>query len=82
MGDKIITESQEADDEMKLLMNTGVKKSRKEQRDKLLIESDKYVLQDYPISLENKMLILNYRQDLRNFNYSDFYLTNFPNFPF
>ena len=81
MGDKIISESQEADDEMKALMNVGVIKSRKEQRDKLLIESDKYVLVDYPISLENKTLILNYREDLRNFNYSDFYLT-FPNFPF
>ena len=81
MGDKIITENQEADDEMKALMNVGVTKSRKEQRDKLLIESDKYVLVDYPITLENKMLILNYREDLRNFNYSDFYLT-FPNFPF
>ena len=81
MGDKIISESQEADDEMKLLMNAGVIKSRKEQRDKLLIESDKYVLADYPITLENKTLILNYREDLRNFNYSDFYLT-FPNFPF
>ena len=80
MSDKII-ENQEADDEMKLLMNAGVIKSRKEQRDKLLIESDKYVLQDYPITLENKTLILNYREDLRNFNYSDFYLT-FPNFPF
>jgi len=81
MSDKIITENEEPDDEMKLLMNKGVKQSRKEQRDKLLIESDKYVLVDYPISLENKTLILNYREDLRNFNYSDFYLT-FPNFPF
>ena len=79
MSDKII-ENQEPDDEMKALMNTGVIKSRKDERDKLLIESDKYVLADYPISLENKMLILNYREDLRNFNYSDFYL-NFPNFP-
>ena len=81
MSDKIITENEEPDDEMKLLMNKGVKQSRKEQRDKLLIERDKYVLVDYPISLENKTLILNYREDLRNFNYSDFYLT-FPNFPF
>jgi len=80
MGDKIITENQEADDEMKALMNAGVTKSRKEERNKLLMETDKYVLQDYPISLENKMLILNYREDLRNFNYSDFYL-NFPEFP-
>ena len=80
MGDKIISENQEADDEMKALMNAGVTKSRKEERNKLLTESDKYVLPDYPISLENKMLILNYREDLRNFNYSDFYL-NFPKFP-
>ena len=79
MGDKIISENQEADDEMKALMNAGVTKSRKEERNKLLMETDKYVLPDYPISLENKMLILNYREDLRNFNYSDFYL-NFPNF--
>ena len=81
MGDKIISESQEADDEMKALMNAGVTKSRKQERDKLLIESDKFVLVDYPITLKKKMLILNYREDLRNFNYSDFYLT-FPNFPF
>ena len=81
MSDKIITENQEADYEMKLLMNAGVTKSRKDERDKLLIESDKYVLADYPITAENKMLILNYREYLRNFNYSDFYLT-FPNFPF
>ena len=80
MGDKIITENQEADDEMKLLMNAGVIKSRKEERNKLLSETDKYVLPDFPITLENKMLILNYREDLRNFNYSDFYLT-LPQFP-
>jgi hypothetical protein len=81
MGDQIKeVEIQELDDEMKALINGTVIKTRREERNKLLLESDKYVLQDFPITLENKMLILNYRQDLRNFDFNDFYLT-LPQFP-
>jgi len=35
-------------------------------RDALLIESDKYMLSDYPISAEDKVLIETYRQTLRD----------------
>ena len=34
-------------------------------RDALLIESDKYIIEDYPISAEDKALIVTYRQELR-----------------
>jgi hypothetical protein len=81
MGDQIKeVEIQELDDEMKALINGTVIKTRREERNKLLLESDKYVLQDFPITLENKMLILSYRDNLRNFNFNDFYLT-LPQFP-
>ena len=56
MGDKLISsDNQELDDEMKALINGTVTKSRREERNKLLMESDKYVLPDYPISLEKIM---------------------------
>jgi hypothetical protein len=67
-------------DEMKTLMDNKYIEIRKEEQNKLLMESGKYVLPDFPIILENKMLILNYHEDLRNFNYSDFSLT-LPQFP-
>ncbi len=36
------------------------------QRDMLLKESDKYMMSDYPISNDNKALVLAYRQALRD----------------
>ena len=36
-------------------------------RNELLNRTDRYVLSDYPISLEQQMKIKAYRQDLRNF---------------
>ena len=36
-------------------------------RNELLNRTDRYVLSDYPISLEQQMIIKAYRQDLRNF---------------
>ena len=36
-------------------------------RNELLNKTDKYILSDYPISLERQMIIKTYRQDLRNF---------------
>ena len=61
------------------------------QRNKLLSDSDKYVLPDYPISSNNLILIKEYRQNLRNFmdsdavlnyNYTSNIFPNFPPFPF
>ena len=36
-------------------------------RNELLNKTDRYFLIDYPISLEQQMIIKTYRQDLRNF---------------
>ena len=36
-------------------------------RNELLNRTDRYILSDYPISLEQQMIIKTYRQDLRNF---------------
>ncbi len=36
-------------------------------RNALLNKTDKYILSDYPISIERQMIIKTYRQDLRNF---------------
>lgn len=38
----------------------------RKQRDSLLYETDKYIIDDYPISNENKEKILEYRQKLRD----------------
>ena len=36
-------------------------------RNELLNKTDKYILSDYPISIEQQMIIKTYRQDLRQF---------------
>ena len=36
-------------------------------RNELLNRTDRYILSDYPISLEQQMIIKTYRQDLREF---------------
>ena len=36
-------------------------------RNELLNRTDRYILSDYPISLEQQMIIKAYRQDLRQF---------------
>lgn len=41
-------------------------KSIRPERDKLLQETDKYMLSDYPIASPDKTLIMGYRQKLRN----------------
>ena len=61
---------------------------RKEQRNQLLADSDKYLLLDFPISSNNLILVKDYRQKLRdymdlpevkNYNYSS--TTPIPDFP-
>ena len=63
-----------------------------EDRKKLLNESDKYLLPDYPITSNNLTLIKDYRQQLRDcmnlpsvINYnsrSNTTISDFPKFPF
>jgi len=59
------------------------------ERNKLLNDSDKYLLADYPISAENLDLIKQHRQQLRdymnldgvkNFNFNSI-IPDFPQFP-
>jgi hypothetical protein len=57
-------------------MNTYLNSIRNE-RDSLLYNTDKYMLPDYPISLENLEKIKIYRQELRDFFQKDEIL-NFP----
>ena len=62
------------------------------QRDRLLTESDKYLLSDFPITSNNLVLIKDYRQQLRdymdldqikNYDYSsNIPIPDFPSFPF
>ena len=62
---------------------------RKEERNKLLADSDKYLLLDYPISSNNLILVKDYRQKLRDYmdldqiiNYnSNIPIPDFPTFP-
>ena len=59
------------------------------ERNRLLNDSDKYLISDYPISSSNLELVKQYRQDLRNYmnlpeliNYnSNVILPNMPTFP-
>lgn len=48
-------------------------------RNRLLDESDKYVLVDYPITPENLELIKQWRQQLRDFTNCDYIIPEKPN---
>ena len=47
-------------------------------RNRLLAESDKYVLVDYPITPENLELIKQWRQQLRDFTNNDYIIPEKP----
>ena len=47
--------------------NKDLLKKYRNIRNELLNKFDKYILSDYPISLEHQMIIKTYRQDLREF---------------
>ncbi len=74
------TTPQELTPEMQLLFKKHHIEMKRKDRNKLLSETDKYVLPDFNITMENKMKILNYRQSLRDFDFNDLSL-NFPIFP-
>jgi len=44
------------------------------QRNQALKKTDIYLLSDFPISTENKELIMNYRQSLRDFPSSEYFI--------
>jgi len=55
-------------------------------RDRLLLDTDKYLLSDYPISPENLIIIKQHRQTLRDYmttvNEEMEEMPEFPKFPF
>jgi hypothetical protein len=48
-------------------------------RNRLLEESDKYMLSDFPITPENLEIIKQYRQQLRDFTTNDYIIPEKPN---
>ena len=50
-----------------IVENKDLLKTIRNIRNQLLKETDKYILSDYPITLEKQMIIKTYRQDLRDF---------------
>ena len=59
------------------------------ERNRLLNETDKYLISDYPITSNNLILIKQYRQELRDYMDSTYFSSNiilpfpdFPQFPF
>jgi len=77
----IDTTPQELNENVRKMMDNNFINMKRTERNKLLDESDKYVLQDFPISLEDKMKILTWRQELRDFDFNDFSKV-FPNKPY
>jgi hypothetical protein len=52
----------------------------RQKRNNLLIETDIYMLPDYPITPENLIIMKEYRQKLRNFNNNDYIFPEKPDF--
>ncbi len=50
-----------------IINNAHFLKRARNIRKELLNKTDKYILSDYPITLEKQMIIKTYRQDLRDF---------------
>ena len=55
------------DEEAKQIVRDEFLRLRREERNKLLAQSDKYLIADYPISAEKLELIKIYRQQLRDY---------------
>ena len=72
-------------DDMMKILNAQFIENIRQNRNKMLTDSDKYVLVDFPITPENLILIKQYRQQLRDYmdsvNISS-PLPEFPKFPF
>jgi hypothetical protein len=49
-------------------------------RNQLLLETDKYMLLDYPITSDNLEIIKTYRRQLRDFTNNDYVLPDKPSF--
>jgi hypothetical protein len=47
-------------------------------RNKLLLETDKYLLHDYPITPEKLIIVKDYRQALRDFTKNNYFMPDKP----
>ena len=72
------TTPQEYTPEFLEIVKNDTIKHYKQMRNQLLIESDKYMLPDYPITSNNLILIKDYRDKLRNFTNNDYIIPQFP----
>ena len=69
------------DDILKILNSQFIENLR-QQRNQLLVESDKYLLADFPITSNNLTLIKEYRQQLRDYmNIPEVVNSPLPSFP-
>lgn len=64
-------------EELNILNN---KIALKNKRNKILGETDKYLLSDFPITPEQLIIIKEYRQSLRNFTQNDYIMPVKPDF--
>ena len=64
-------------EELNILNN---KIALKNKRNKILGETDKYLLSDFPITPEQLIIIKEYRQALRNFTQNDYIMPVKPDF--
>jgi hypothetical protein len=55
-------------------------KHLKKMRNKILLETDKYLIPDYPITPENLIIVKEYRQALRDFTLNNYILPDKPDF--
>ena len=72
-------------DDMMKILNAQFIENIRQNRNKMLADSDKYMLVDFPITPENLILIKQYRQQLRDYMDSidmSSPLPEFPKFPF
>ena len=74
------TPQPELNDDMIQFMINSRSSNLREQRNKLLNETDKYMLPDFPITSNNLELMKTYRQELRN--YMELPNINTSNIPF
>lgn len=74
------TPQPELNDDMIQFMINSRSSNLREQRNKLLVETDKYMLPDFPITSNNLELLKIYRQELRN--YMELPNINTSNIPF
>jgi hypothetical protein len=57
-----------------------IQKYNKNIRNELLLETDKYVLPDFPITPDNLIIIKDFRQKLRDFTKNNYELPERPEF--